>query len=114
MTDQNICVTVYVHVHTLNSLPTIMRSTFPRSGVLSLGLSSVHAVLPSTLISQVESLLDSHRIEDAVNLADAQRVKLQGNVSVDPDEACLLIIPLNLPLISRYPRQTNCVTFTNG
>jgi vacuolar protein sorting-associated protein 3 len=80
-----------------------MRSTFPHSGVLALGLNSIQAVLPSTLISQVESLLDSHRIEDAVDLADTQRAKTQGNISIDSDEACLLPFPLQCHslLISR-------------
>lgn len=64
-----------------------MRSTFPRSAVLALGLNTIQAVLPSTLISQVESLLDSHRIKDAVDLADAQWTKTQGNISVNSDEA---------------------------
>ncbi|KAJ7097878.1 hypothetical protein B0H15DRAFT_945449 [Mycena belliarum] len=61
-------------------------STFPKSGILLLG-SSVQSLVPSTLISQAESLLDSHRIEEAVDLADQQRRKLQGNVVVDEDEA---------------------------
>ena len=65
-----------------------MKSTFPRSAVLVVGPNSIQAVLPSTLISQVESLLDSHRIDDAVDLADIQRTKLQANISVDSDEAC--------------------------
>ncbi|KAJ7632673.1 hypothetical protein FB45DRAFT_913126 [Roridomyces roridus] len=59
---------------------------FPKSNVLLLG-SSVQSLVPSTLISQADSLLDSHRIEEAVDLADQQRKKLQGNVTVDEDEA---------------------------
>ncbi|KAJ7685236.1 hypothetical protein DFH06DRAFT_1357108, partial [Mycena polygramma] len=61
-------------------------STFPKSGLILLG-NSVESLVPSTLISQAESLLDSHRIEEAVDLADQQRKKLQGNVIVDEDEA---------------------------
>ncbi|KAJ7449862.1 hypothetical protein FB451DRAFT_1530211, partial [Mycena latifolia] len=61
-------------------------STFPKSGILLLG-SSVQSLVPSTLISQAESLLESHRIEEAIDLADQQRRKLQGNVTVDEDEA---------------------------
>ncbi|KAJ7774892.1 hypothetical protein B0H16DRAFT_1508739 [Mycena metata] len=61
-------------------------STFPKSGIILLG-NSVASLVPSTLISQAESLLDSHRIEEAVDLADQQRRKLQGHVSVDEDEA---------------------------
>ncbi|KAK7020572.1 hypothetical protein R3P38DRAFT_2970278 [Favolaschia claudopus] len=63
-----------------------LASTFPKSGILLLG-NSVKSLVPSTLISQAESLLDSHRIEEAVDLADQQRKKLQGNVIVDEDEA---------------------------
>ncbi|KAF8212185.1 hypothetical protein K438DRAFT_1957954 [Mycena galopus ATCC 62051] len=63
-----------------------LTSTFPKSGILLLG-NSVQSLVPSTLISQAESLLDSHRIEEAVDLADQQRKKLQGNVIVDEDEA---------------------------
>ncbi|KAJ7109430.1 hypothetical protein C8R44DRAFT_802494 [Mycena epipterygia] len=63
-----------------------LTSTFPKSGILLLG-NSVQSLVPSTLISQAESLLDSHRIEEAVDLADQQRKKLQGNVTVDEDEA---------------------------
>ncbi|KAJ7285781.1 hypothetical protein C8J57DRAFT_1285778 [Mycena rebaudengoi] len=63
-----------------------LTSTFPKSGILLLG-DSVQSLVPSTLISQAESLLDSHRIEEAVDLADQQRKKLQGNVTIDEDEA---------------------------
>ncbi|KAJ6630857.1 hypothetical protein B0H10DRAFT_1983437 [Mycena sp. CBHHK59/15] len=63
-----------------------LTSTFPKSGILLLG-NSVQSLVPSTLISQAESLLDSHRIEEAVDLADQQRKKLQGSVVVDEDEA---------------------------
>lgn len=34
--------------------------------------------------------MDSHRIEEAVDLADQQRKKLQGNVTVDEDEVKIL------------------------
>ncbi|KAF8632341.1 hypothetical protein AX15_001925 [Amanita polypyramis BW_CC] len=52
-------------------------TTFPRSGVLLLGSSSIQSLVPSTLISQVEALLDSHRIEEAIELADQKLRKLQ-------------------------------------
>lgn len=61
--------------------------SFPRSGVLVLGPNSIQSLVPSTLISQVESLLDSHRIQDAVDLADQQRRRLHaGAISIDEDE----------------------------
>jgi len=62
------------------------RSTFPRSEILVLGPNSIQSLVPSTLISQAESLLDSHRIEDAVALADQQRKRLNGSLSVDEEE----------------------------
>ncbi|KAF7294878.1 hypothetical protein MIND_01025700 [Mycena indigotica] len=65
-------------------------STFPKSGILLLG-SNVQSLVPSTLISQAESLLEGHRIEEAVDLADQQRKKLQANVVVDEDEVTFSI-----------------------
>ncbi|KAK7047338.1 hypothetical protein VNI00_006569 [Paramarasmius palmivorus] len=61
-------------------------STFPRSQILVSGLNSIQSLVPATLISQVESLLESHRIEDAADLADQQRKKIQGNIIVNEDE----------------------------
>lgn len=59
---------------------------FPRSNVLVLGPNSIQSLVPSTLISQVESLLDSHRLEEAAALADSQRKKLHANITIDEDE----------------------------
>lgn len=61
-------------------------STFPRSGILLLGSNSIHSLLPSTLLSQVESLLESHRIHDAVSLADQQQRKIEGKRAANDDE----------------------------
>ncbi|KIL67469.1 hypothetical protein M378DRAFT_191514 [Amanita muscaria Koide BX008] len=61
-------------------------STFPRCGVLVLGSTSIQSLVPSTLITQVESLLDAHKIEDAVDLADQRRKKLQAEITVNVDE----------------------------
>ncbi|OBZ67658.1 Transforming growth factor-beta receptor-associated protein 1 [Grifola frondosa] len=60
---------------------------FPRANVLVLGSNSVQSLLPSTLISQADALLENHRLEDVVNLADQQRRKLQAMMSVDLHEA---------------------------
>ena len=69
--------------------------TFPRSGVLILGPNSVQSLLSTTLISQAESLLESHRIEDAVGLVNQRRKKIEGKLEVDNDEvgviACILM-----------------------
>ncbi|THH03162.1 hypothetical protein EW145_g6477 [Phellinidium pouzarii] len=58
---------------------------FPRSNTLVLSNNSVQALLPSTVISQAESLLESHRIDDAVELADQNQRKLLGS-SITDDE----------------------------
>lgn len=62
-------------------------STFPRSHVLILGPNSVQSLLPVTPISQAEALLDDHRIEDVIQLADQQRKKVQSKLVVDASEA---------------------------
>ncbi|KAI0070835.1 hypothetical protein K474DRAFT_1693669 [Panus rudis PR-1116 ss-1] len=62
-------------------------ATFPRSSLLVLGSNGVYSLLPSTLISQIEALLDAHRIEDAVDMADKHRQKVQAQLTVSDDEA---------------------------
>ncbi|KZT24873.1 hypothetical protein NEOLEDRAFT_1134568 [Neolentinus lepideus HHB14362 ss-1] len=62
------------------------RVSFPRSGILVLGPNTVQSLVPATLISQVESLLETHRIAEAVDLAEQQRKKLQSKLSADDDE----------------------------
>ncbi|KAI0312172.1 hypothetical protein OF83DRAFT_1287071 [Amylostereum chailletii] len=64
-----------------------VRSTFPRSSVLILGYNSIQSLLPTTTLSQAESLLDLHRIDDVVLLADQLRKKLESKLTVDEDEA---------------------------
>ena len=66
-------------------------AALPRSGVLVLGENSVHSLLPSTLISQAESLLEAHKIQNAIDLADQQRKKLEGKITVDVDEASISV-----------------------
>ncbi|KAF8155687.1 hypothetical protein B0H34DRAFT_714373 [Crassisporium funariophilum] len=61
--------------------------TFPRSSVLVLGPNSIQSLVPSIILSQLESLLESHRLEDAFNLADQRRKKLEESITVDEDEA---------------------------
>ncbi|GBE88874.1 predicted protein [Sparassis crispa] len=62
-------------------------ASFLRGSVLVLGSDSVQSLLPSTLVSQVDALLESHRIEDAVNLAEQQRTRFQSMSMVDGREA---------------------------
>ena len=67
-----------------------MRPTFPRSSVLVLGPDSIQSLVPSTLVSQLESLLESHRLEDPFNLADQRRKKLEESITIDEDLMDLL------------------------
>lgn len=67
---------------------------FPRASVLVLGANSIQALLPSTLISQADALLEAHRIEEAAELADRQRKKLQSLITVDEHEVCILLLDM--------------------
>ena len=60
---------------------------FPRCSVLVLSENSIQALLPSTLISQADILLESHRINDVVDLADQSQRKLLGSSTSDDDLA---------------------------
>ncbi|KAI5122616.1 hypothetical protein M0805_008706 [Coniferiporia weirii] len=59
----------------------------PRSNALILSGNSIQAMTPSTLISQAESLLESHRIDDVIDLADQNQRKLLGTGVVDDELA---------------------------
>lgn len=63
---------------------------FPRSALLLLHNNAISSIIPSTLTDQVDALLDSHRIDDASQLVDQRRKKLEGNLTVDPDEVCMV------------------------
>jgi hypothetical protein len=68
---------------------------FPRSSVLVLENDfAVSSLIPSTLVDQVDALLDAHRIDDAAVLVDQRRRKLEENLTVDPDEVQLSCPPL--------------------
>jgi len=71
-------------------------STFPRSHLLILGPNSIQSLLPVTPISQAEALLESHRIEDVILLADQQRKKVQGKLVADANEVCLSLAHTSL------------------
>ncbi len=71
------------------------RPTFPRSHLLILGPNSIQSLLPVTPISQAETLLENHRIEDVIQLADQQRKKVQSRLVVDANEVCLLLLPVS-------------------
>lgn len=58
---------------------------FTRSNALILSGHSVHGLVPVTLFSQAEALLESHRLEDVIDLADQNQRKLLASSS--PDDA---------------------------
>ncbi|KAF8631509.1 hypothetical protein AX17_005079 [Amanita inopinata Kibby_2008] len=67
-------------------------TTFPRSRS-SFWVRPYPISRPLNPKSQVESLLDAHRIEDAIDLADQHRKKLQSEMMVNEDEkSCVMFI----------------------
>jgi hypothetical protein len=79
-------------------------STFPRSYLLILGPNSIQSLLPVTTISQAEALLESHRIDDVILLADQQRKKVQGKLVADTNEVCLSFWPARLYFVLNSSR----------
>lgn len=70
---------------------------FPRSSVLVLGPNSIQSLVPSTIISQLESLLESHRLDDSYQLADQRRKKLEESLEPDEDEVSATSLCLATP-----------------
>lgn len=58
-------------------------SSFPRSSILVYGKDTIHSLVQSTVIAQVESLLDNNQIEDAADLAN----NFASGQALDSDEA---------------------------
>ena len=75
-------------------------SAFPRSHLLILGPNSIQSLLPVTPVSQAEGLLESHRIEDVILLADQQRKKVQGKLVADANEVRLVLQACLSPFLS--------------
>ena len=71
-----------------------MSSTFPRSAILVLTPTSIHSLVPSTIISQVSSLIDTHQLEDALALADQRKRRLEGNLIVNEDDVRSFYFPI--------------------
>lgn len=63
-----------------------MKNSTSRANLILLGSNAVYSLLPSTLVAQVEALLDAHRIEDAVDMADQQRRRVEAQMTVDEGE----------------------------
>ena len=87
----------YAHIMATPQYP-----NFPRANVLVLGSNAVQALLPSTLISQADALLLAHRLEDAADLADQQRKKLQSMLNVDRHEVSGLLQSVSLCHLRRF------------
>lgn len=89
------------------------RPTFPRSSVLVIGHDSIQSLVPSTLVSQLESLLEGHRLEDAFNLADQRRKKLQESITIDEDEVnafiCLQVLKTDMNFKFRRKSYVTCI-----
>ena len=49
---------------------------FPHSNVLLISTDAVHSLLPPTLISQLEALLELNKVDQAAALAEQHREKL--------------------------------------
>ncbi|KAI0331784.1 hypothetical protein GY45DRAFT_1248254 [Cubamyces sp. BRFM 1775] len=64
-------------------MATLQYPNFPKANVLVLGSKAVQALLPSTLISQADALLEAHRLEDVTDLAEQQRKRLQSMLNAD-------------------------------
>ena len=82
-----------------------MKSSTSSANLILLGPNAVYSLLPSTLIAQVEALLSAHRIEDAVDMADQQRRRVEARMTVDEGEVRRLtycvILPIKTCLLSR-------------
>ncbi|KAG1748329.1 uncharacterized protein EDB91DRAFT_1245037 [Suillus paluster] len=61
-------------------------SSFPRSSILVYGQDTIHSLVQSTVIAQVEALLENNRIEDAADLA----TNFASGQALDSNEAEIL------------------------
>ncbi|KAG2356092.1 hypothetical protein BDR07DRAFT_1301381 [Suillus spraguei] len=57
--------------------------SFPRSSILVYGQDTIHSLVQSTIIAQVETLLENNKVEDAVDLAN----NFASGQALDSDEA---------------------------
>lgn len=82
------------------------------SHILVLGSNSVHSLVPSTLIAQVESLLEGHKLDDAFAVADAKRKKLEESIEIDEDQVKVITCDFETELLMRN-RRRSCAMFTS-
>ena len=60
---------------------------FPRSSILIASENTISSLLPSTLLSQAESLLEHRRRDDVIDLAEQSQRKVMGSSAADEDLA---------------------------
>lgn len=83
------------------------QSQFPKAHVIVFGPDCVYALLPSTIISQADGLIDSGKVQDAAYLVAQVQKKLatrpsgEGDMVHSKPDLCLMII--NLVTGGRYP-----------
>lgn len=88
---------------------------FPHSNVLLISADAVHSLLPPTIISQIEALLELNKVDQACALAEQHRKRLGSDqnaidhVEVRPNTKLRTFI-----CILTSPRPKNCVLSTNG
>jgi hypothetical protein len=61
-------------------------SSFPRSSILVYGEDTIHSLVQSTVIAQVEALLENNQIQDAADLVN----NFASGQALDSDEVLLL------------------------
>lgn len=90
-------------------MATLQYPNFPRANVLVLASDAVQALLPSTLISQADALLEAHRLEDVTDLAEQHWKRLQSTLNVDKhDVRCP--IPRGVSRTQCIFSSTSCAT----
>ncbi|KAG8917630.1 hypothetical protein FRC01_002324, partial [Tulasnella sp. 417] len=84
------------------STKSISEASYARSGTLVAGLRGMHSLLPSTLASQIDSLLESNRVDDAVGLLSQAREKLEKSTGVVDEGEVREILLIHQRIAFRY------------
>lgn len=78
-------------------------ANFPRSQILIIGMESIYALLPSTLISQADGLLDSGRLEDTKSLISQAQRKILASLGPENEFVSLVHTMLKQCLSNSRP-----------
>ncbi|KAG9013429.1 hypothetical protein FRB90_006050 [Tulasnella sp. 427] len=84
------------------STKSISEASYSRSGTLVAGLRGMHSLLPSTLGSQIDSLLESNRMQDAVDLLSQVREKLEKSTGVVDEGEIREVLLIHQRIAFRY------------